>query len=142
MKAEHSKKITNVNSTKITSFHQGKPKDTIIKHAKLKEKKDGVKGEEIIQQESDHEEEDSSVQNKIVLGNYVFLPDKGYFAQIKSKIDENLYESIIKKSKTEQEESMLFLMPLGQEDGAEGEITKWTNQVKVNVRIILNDEKR
>ena len=37
---------------------------------------------------------------------------------------------------------MLFLMPHGREDEAEGEITKWTNTVRVNVRIILNEEKR
>lgn len=43
----------------------------------------------------------------------MYLTERGLFAMIKSKIDENLYECIIKKSKTESEESMLFLMPVG-----------------------------
>jgi len=66
--------------------------------------------------------------------------EKDQFALIKSKIDENLYECIIKKSKTESEENMLFLMPIGQEEEAEGEITKWANSLRVNVRIILSEE--
>lgn len=61
---------------------------------------------------------------------------------IKSKIDENIYECTIKKSKTETEESMLILMPIGEEEEAQGEITKWSNTFRVNVRIILSDEKR
>lgn len=123
MKSSYGQKKDNVNSTKITHFNNGKQKDTILKHAKLRDKKEEDKQEEV----SDQEDDDAETQNKVIIGNYVFLIDQGHFAMIKSKIDENLYECIIKKSKTEHEESMLFLAPLGQEDEVEGDITKWTN---------------
>ena len=102
MKAEHSKKAINVNSTKVTSFVNGKQVDHLIKHQKLREQKSAKKEGEVEEQvESEGEEEDVVDKNLVVVGSYVFLPEKGHFAMVKSKVDENLYECQIKKSKTE-----------------------------------------
>jgi len=40
MKSSYGQKKDNVNSTKITHFNNGKQKDTILKHAKLRDKKE------------------------------------------------------------------------------------------------------
>ena len=74
------------------------------------------------EEENDNEnEEEETIQeepkvdeNKVQIGTHVYLVKEQLYAFVKSEIDENMYECVVKTSKSESDTRMLMLFNLNE----------------------------
>ena len=62
--------------------------------------------------EEENENEQTKDENEVEIGTHVYLIEEKVYAFVKKEIDENLYECVVKISKSDSDSRMLMLYRL------------------------------
>ena len=115
--------------TKVTSFsHDGKPKESIIRHKKADKSSLVVEAED--EEDSQHNSEEEGNGDIIISGQALMLLAENKVVQVKQSVDEGLWSCIV-----DGEESVLELQP-------EDKDIVWSTNVQIEARVILTEQSK
>ena len=115
--------------TKVTSFsHDGKPKESIIRHKKADKSSLVVEAED--EEDSEHNSEEEGNGDIIISGQALMLLVENKVVQVKQSVDEGLWSCIV-----DGEESVLELQP-------EDKDIVWSTNVQIEARVILTEQSK